>query len=70
MPCSAQKVVTALCGAWRLFDLLHQDWRLQPRDFGQLAEVMAFVTGGRDRPSLYRDLPANLAKCLLAIRAR
>jgi len=62
--------LTTLCGAWQLFDLMKPSWRIQPNDFGQFSNVLAFVTGGRERPSLYQDLSANLSKCLLAVRVR
>lgn len=62
--------LTTLCGAWQLFDLMNQSWRIEPHDFAQFGNVLAFVTGGIERPSLYRDLSANLSKCLLAVRVR
>lgn len=62
--------LTTLCGAWQLFELMNRTWRIQPNDFTQFSNVLAFVTGGRERPSLYRDLSANLSKCLMAVRVR
>ena len=62
--------LSSLCGAWQLFDLMNQTWRIKPGDFQQFSDLLAFVTGGRDRPSLYRDLSANIGKCLLAVRVR
>ncbi|TFD76551.1 hypothetical protein E3T54_10245 [Cryobacterium sp. Sr8] len=62
--------LTALCGAWQLFEELNRSWHLRSGDFGQFADTLAYVTGGNDRPSLYRDLSADLSKCLLAIRLR
>ena len=62
--------LSSLCGAWQLFDLMNQTWRIKPGDFQQLSDLLAFVTGGRERPSLYRDLSANISKCLLAVRVR
>jgi hypothetical protein len=62
--------LTTLCGAWKLFELLNEGWAIRPGDFGQFSQVLSFVTGGRDRRSLYGDLEANLSKCLLATRVR
>jgi hypothetical protein len=62
--------LVTLCGAWELFELLNDGWRLRPNDFAQFGTTLAFVTGGTDRPSLYQDLSANLSKCLLAVRIR
>lgn len=62
--------LTTLCGTWQLFDLMNQAWRIAPFDYARYAEVLAFVTGGSERPSLYKDLSANLSKCLLAVRLR
>ncbi|WP_404444455.1 hypothetical protein LG315_11920 [Microbacterium marinum] len=62
--------LTTLCGAWQLFDLLNAKWQMQPYDVAQFADVLSYVTGGQDRPSLFEDLSANPSKCLLAIRAR
>lgn len=62
--------LTTLCGAWQLFELMNRTWRIQPNDFTQFSNVLAFVTGGRERPSLYQDLSANLSKCLMAVRVR
>ena len=69
---SASAVVrlTTMCGAWQLFDLMNQNWRIRAWDYLQFAEILAYVTGGRERPSLYHDLSANLSKCLLAVRVR
>jgi hypothetical protein len=62
--------LTALCGAWQLFEILSQSWSIRPGDFNQFANLLSFVTGGTERPSLYQDLSANLGKCLLAVRLR
>ena len=62
--------LTTICGAWQLFELMNRTWRIQPNDFTQFANVLAFVTGGRERPSLYQGLSANLSKCLIAVRVR
>lgn len=62
--------LTTLCGAWGLFDLMNQSWKLRPNDFGQFANVLSLVTGGRERQSLYRDESADISKCLIAVRVR
>lgn len=62
--------LTTLCGAWQLFDLMNQSWRIRPNDFDQLASLLSFVTGGPERPSLYQDESADISKCLLAVRVR
>lgn len=62
--------LTTICGAWQLFDLMNQDWRIRANDFGQFADLLAFVTGGQDRPSLYKGESADISKCLLAVPVR
>ncbi|MCR2763834.1 hypothetical protein NQ152_09975 [Microbacterium sp. zg.B48] len=62
--------LTTICGAWQLFDLMNKAWKIEPNDFTQFTNLLAFVTGGPERPSLYQDLSANLSKCLLAVRVR
>lgn len=62
--------LTTLCGAWELFELMNQTWRIRPNDFDQFANLLSFVTGGPDRPSLYQDESADISKCLLAVRVR
>lgn len=56
--------------AWRLFDDLNYDLRLRQGDREQYAEVLSYVTGGTDRDSLFRDLSADWAKCLVADRVQ
>ena len=58
--------LTTLCIVWRLFDKFNQQWQLRPRDYVQFGNVLAFVTGGTDRRSLFGDLSADMAKCLLS----
>lgn len=62
--------LTTLCGAWQLFDLMKQSWKIRPRDFDQFATLLSFVTGGSERPSLFQGESANISKCLLAVRVR
>ncbi|PUA78947.1 hypothetical protein C7S10_21690 [Nocardioides currus] len=62
--------LTALCGAWELFEHMNRTWRIRPNDFDQFSNLLSFVTGGLDRPSLYRDESADISKCLLAVRVR
>lgn len=69
-PTSAIGRLTTLCGAWQLFDLMNQKWQIREDDFHQYSELLAFVTGRSDRPSLFRDLGGNLSRCLLAVRVR
>ncbi|MDO8119699.1 hypothetical protein Q6346_00050 [Isoptericola sp. b490] len=60
--------LTTLSIVWALFDELNAQWRLAPGDFAQYAETLSFATGGVDRPSVFRELSADLAKCLLSDR--
>lgn len=60
--------LTTLCIVWRLFDEFNQQWQLRPRDYVQFGNVLAFVTGGTERRSLFGDLSADMAKCLLSDR--
>lgn len=62
--------LTTICGAWQIFDLLNQTWRIKPYDFLQFSNTLSFVTGGTERRSLFHDLSANLSKSLLAVRVR
>lgn len=62
--------LAAMCGAWELFDLMNQTWRIRPNNFDQFANLLSYITGGSDRPSLYRDESADISKCLLAVRLR
>lgn len=62
--------LTTLCGAWQLFDLMNESWQLRPHDHYQFGDVLSYVTGGLDRPSLFGERIADISKCLLAVRAR
>lgn len=62
--------LTTLSIVWRLFDQLNGQWQLRAGDYGQLADAMALVTAGPERRSLFRDLSADMAKCLLADRVQ
>jgi hypothetical protein len=62
--------LTTLCGAWQLFDLMNESWQLRPQDYNQFADVLSYVTGGVERPSLYGSESADISKCLLAVRVR
>ncbi|WP_166139829.1 hypothetical protein [Nocardioides ochotonae] len=62
--------LTTICGAWQLFDLMNRGWRIRANDFEQFADLLAFVTGGQDRPSLYKGESADISKCILAVRVR
>ena len=66
-PTSALGRLTTLCGAWQLFDLMNRSWQIREDDFSQYSDLLAFVTGGSDRPSLFGDLSGNLSRCLLAV---
>lgn len=72
MPVARSELVrlTALAGTWALFDVLNRNWRVEAGNYDQFVELLAFVTGDGSRPSLYRDLKADISKCLLAIRVR
>jgi hypothetical protein len=60
--------LTTLCIVWRLFENLSQQWQLRPGDEYRFSRALAFVTGDTEQPSLFEDLSANLAKCLLSDR--
>lgn len=60
--------LTLLCVAWRLFDEMNNEWMLRSGDFVQYGDALSFATGGTDRHSLFGDLDADLAKCLLSDR--
>lgn len=62
--------LTTICGAWELFDLMNENWRIRPQDIAHGTSVMAYVTGGTERPSLYQGESADISKCLLAVRVR
>lgn len=62
--------LTTLCGAWQLFDLMNEGWKIRPNDFDQFANLLSYVTGGSERPSLYQDESADISKCLVAVRIR
>lgn len=64
----ARARLTTLCIAWLLFDELNNVWHLEPGDFNQYAQALSLATGGTDRRSVFRDLSAEAAKCLLSDR--
>lgn len=61
-------LLTTLLLAWRVFDDLDSNFRLRQGDQALYANLLSFVTGGTERESLFRDLSADWAKCLLADR--
>lgn len=65
---TARARLTLLCVAWRLFDEMNSEWMLRSGDFVQYGDALSFATGGTDRHSLFGDLDADLAKCLLSDR--
>ncbi|MCC2321179.1 hypothetical protein [Cellulomonas xiejunii] len=64
----ARARLTTMCIAWKLFDQLNSRWQLRVGDFNQYAQKLSFATGETDRPSVFADLSAAAAKCLLADR--
>ncbi|WP_417512501.1 hypothetical protein [Microbacterium sp.] len=62
--------LTALAGTWNLFDILNRSWRIEANNSRQFGDLLAYVTGNTDRPSLFGGLSADISKCLLAIRVR
>lgn len=60
--------LTTLCIVWTLFDELNTKWQLTTGDMRRYADMLAFVTGGPERRSLFTSLSADWAKCLLSDR--
>jgi hypothetical protein len=62
--------LTTLFLVWRLFDDLNSNFRLRQGDSTLYAKLLSFVTGGTERDSVFRDLSADWAKCLLSDRVQ
>jgi hypothetical protein len=62
--------LTTLLLVWKLFDKLNSRFNLRQGDWTQYANALSFVTGGMERDSVFRDLSADWAKCLLSDRVQ
>lgn len=62
--------LTTLLLVWKLFDDLNSSFRLRQGDRTLYANLLSFVTGGTERDSVFRDLSADWAKCLLSDRVQ
>lgn len=62
--------LTTLLLVWKLFDDLNSSFQLQRGNRTLYANLVSFVTGGTERDSVFRDLNADWAKCLLSDRVQ